>query len=250
MKTKFKSKKTKFKYNKKISLSKIPLTIILIIIFTLFLLIKFNQKMNQNLINISELELKRATSNLINTKITHDILNKDTLNNILIINKNSKGEILYVDFNLDNAYQTLDNITNILMNAIKEMQNGTISLAYFNASLSDKTKGLVLNIPLGSTLNSAYFYNFGPKIPTKINFIENILTNLETKVTNYGFNNALVEVYVDIKLTSDIIAPFKTKTIDLEYKTIISSLMIEGEVPDFYNGVIEKASATYSNNLS
>ena len=68
------------------------------------------------------------------------------------------------------------------------------------------------------------------------------MTNLETKVTNYGLNNALVELFVYIKFENEIISPFKRKKIDMEYDTIIASMMIEGEVPSFYNGVIEKES--------
>jgi len=249
MKYVFKSK-CKHDYNFKI-LSKINfLTFVLIIMFTFFLLISFNKNVSGNLINISSLELNRVINVLITDKINNKILNKDTLKDILIINKNNKDEILYVDFDLDKAYKTLDTVSNILTNSFNNMENGNVSIAYLDKEFSHQTNGMILNIPLGSTLNSLYFYNLGPKIPVRINFVGTVLTNLQTKVTNYGLNNALVEVFVYIEFSCDIIAPFKTESVKLKYDAVIASMMIEGEVPNFYNGSIEKSSNIYSKNIN
>ena len=232
-------------YTKNILSKLILLTIILVSFLTIFLFTKFSKNINNNLNNIITSELNRLTYNIVNNNITKNLLNKDELNDILIINKNANDEILYVDFNLQNAYQLLDNITNNLNKSLKSIEDGSINIAYYDNTLSHKTNSLVLSIPIGSTLNNVYLANLGPKIPVKINFIGNILTNLETKVTNYGLNNALVEVFITLKFDNEILTPFNTKTITLNYNTIISSMMIEGEVPSFYNGVIEKTSSIY-----
>ncbi len=238
--------KSKNKYQKKILSKILFFTIILIIIFTLFLLINFNKKTNKNISNISKTELNNLIYKFLTERINNDILNKESLKNILIINKNKNDEILYVDFNLDNAYKLLDKISQILTNSLKETKNGNIDINYYNQELSTKTNSLILNIPIGNLFNSLYFYNIGPKIPVKINFVGSLLTNLETKITNYGLNNALVEVYVYITINCEIISPFKIEPLNLKYNSIIASLMIEGEVPSFYNGNIEKNSAIYS----
>lgn len=248
MKYVFKSK-CKHDYNFKI-LSKITfLTFVLIIIFTFFLLIKFSKNISNNLINISTLELNRVINVLITDKINNKILNKETLKNILVINKNSKDEILYVDFDLDKAYKTLDTVSNILTTSFRSMENGEVSIAYLDKEFSHNINGMVLNVPLGSTLNNFYFYNLGPKVPVKINFIGTVLTNLETKVTNYGLNNALVEVFVYIEFSCDIVAPFKTESVKLKYDAVIASMMIEGEVPNFYNGSLERSSNVYRKSI-
>ena len=84
--------RSKCKHNYKFKiLSKITfLTFILISLFTFFLLIRFNKNISDNLINISSLELKRVINLLITDKINNNILNKDTLKDLLIINKNNK----------------------------------------------------------------------------------------------------------------------------------------------------------------
>ncbi len=238
--------KSKNKYHKKI-LSKITFfTIILIILFTLFLLINFNQNLNKTAIDISNKELNNLLYSIVTERINNHVLNEETLKDILIINKNKDDEILYVDFNLDNAYKVLDKISNVLTSSLKETKNGNIAIGYYNKELSHTTNSLILNIPIGSLLKSLYFYNLGPKIPIKINFIGSLLTNLETKITNYGLNNALVEVYVYTTINCEILSPFNKNNVSLKYDSVIASLMVEGKVPNFYDGSIEKNSAIYS----
>jgi len=222
-------------------------TIILIIGFTFFLLTKFSKNISDNIINISEAEINKISYSFITDKINHNLLNKETLNNILIITKNSNDEILYVDFNWDVAYQVLDNISNTLTSSFNNLEQGGVNIAYYDKDISHKTNGITLNIPIGSVMKNNYFYNLGPKVPVKVNFIGSVLTNLETKITNYGLNNALVEVFVFIEFHNQIIAPFNTKDLTFKYDAVIASMMIEGKVPSFYNGTISKTSEIYNN---
>lgn len=243
--------KTNFKFkcnsNKLISLGKILfLTIVLIIGFTFFLLVKFSKQISDNTIQIAEAEINKISYSFITDKINHDLLNKETLKNILIITKNKNDEILYVDFNWDIAYQVLDNVSNTITTSFKEIEMGNIDIAYYDKNASHKSNGLVLNIPIGSVSKNIYFYNLGPKVPVKVNFVGTVLTNLETKITNYGLNNALVEVFVFIEFHNQILAPFNTKDMTFKYDAVIASMMIEGKVPSFYNGTISKTSEIYS----
>ncbi len=241
--------KSKINYKNKMGSKIIVGTIILIIILTIFLLSKFNKEMNNSLINISTREIKRVTYSIINERLNRKIMNEDNLEDILVITKDQKGKILMVDFNLDRAYKLLDKISGVLTETLKSTEGGNIDIQYLDYKMSHKTNSLILNIPLGSILKSTYFYNFGPLIPVKINYIGSVLTNLHTKITNYGLNNALVEVFVYVKLNNEVITPFKVHKEDLEYDSLIASMMIEGEVPSFYNGEITKESGIYKTNI-
>ena len=245
MKTKFKNK------NKieKVGIRKIIIfTILLILFFTFFLLNYFNKKINDNLIKISSMEIEKKTKIILTKDINHDIINHNNISDILIIHKNNDDQILYVDFNLDKAYQVLDLVSNILMDSYQKLENGVIKVNYQNNDYH-KTNQIFLFVPIGSALSSTYFYNVGPTIPVGVNFVGTILTNLETKITNYGLNNALVEVYVYIEFHNEIMAPYLTKDITLQYSSLIASMMIEGEVPSFYQGEITKSSSIYSKTI-
>lgn len=240
----------KSKSNQKNKLSIVILfTVLLIILLTIFWLSHFNKAINHNLIKISEIELRKLTYSFITDKINNSVINKETVQDILVINKNEEDKILFVDFNLDKAYKLLDSVSDVLSQAFKATENGELDIAYLDKALSHQANGFVLSIPFGSTLNNTFFYNFGPKLPVKINFVGSLLTNLKTKITNYGLNNALVEVYIYIEISNEIMTPFKTKEVKLEYDAVIASMMIEGEVPNFFNGMLENTTGIYSKRL-
>lgn len=243
MRTVFKSK---YKENKKQKSRILFFTFLLILLFTFLWLYEFSKHIKNQLIEISSLEVNRVMHRVITDEINHNVLNKESLEDILIINKNEDGQILYVDFNLDKAYQVLDSVSNLLTGYISSLENGEVDIAYYNSNISHLTNSISLNIPIGSTLSNHYFYNLGPKIPVKINFIGSVVTNLETKVTNYGLNNALVEVFVYIEFHNQILSPFQMEDIEFKYDAVIASMMIEGEVPSFYNGVLKNETDIYS----
>lgn len=247
MKTVFKSK---HKHLKNINYYKIVLSFLLIFMFTFLFLYQFQHNVSKHLVDISTAEVNRIMHGYITDKINHSILNRDSLNDILIIHKNKNDEILYVDFNLDKAYQVLDTVSNVLTDCIHSIENGEVDIHYYNNELSHKASSILLNIPLGSATKSFYFYELGPKIPVEINFIGSVLTNLETKITNYGLNNALVEVFVYIEFHNQVLSPFQYEDVVLKYDTIIASMMIEGSVPNFYNGSIDKSSEIYSKTIN
>ena len=56
---------------------------------------------------------------------------------------------------------------------------------------------------------------------------------MKTKVTDYGLNNALVELFVYLDFKVQIMSPFDIEEISLEYDAVIASMMIEGSVPNY-----------------
>lgn len=186
----------------------------------------------------------------ITDELNSSIFNEKNLADILIIEKNNQGEILYVDFDLEQAYQVLDRVSLTLTSSFDQLEDGNVSVAYLDSKLSHDLNSMVLSIPIGNSFNNLYFYNFGPKIPVRINFNGAVLTNLKTKVTDYGLNNALVELFVYLDFTVQIMSPFDIEEISLEYDAVIASMMIEGSVPNYYSGVIEKDSSIYRKEIS
>lgn len=224
-------------------------TIILIVLFTIFLLSKFVHHLDKSLVDISTNEITRVTYRFITDELNHNIFNDQNLEDILILEKNDSGEILYVDFNLDQAYQVLDQVSLVLTNSFDELESGNVSVAYLDSELSHELGSMFLSIPIGNSFEHLYFYNLGPRIPVRINFIGSVLTNLKTKVTDYGFNNALVELFVYIEFKTQIMSPFEVEEVTLQYDAVIASMMIEGEVPQFYGGTIEKESSIFTKDI-
>lgn len=177
--------------------------------------------------------------------ITDEVINKESVNNILEVTKNSKGEIVTVNYDLEKTYQILTNISKILKKGINDLEQGKINVLDYDKYLKNGPNGLILNVPFFIASDNIFLNNLGPQIPVLINFNESLLTNIKTKVTNYGFNNALLEIYVTVELQKLIITPLGKKTTPFNYDIIIGALVINGAVPEFYGGSYE----TYSNIL-
>ena len=71
-------------------------------------------------------------------------------------------------------------------------------------------------------------------------------SNVSTKLTNYGINNALVEISINISLEEQILLPFTLKTITVENSVPIVLKIIEGNVPKYYSNGMNGNSPTVS----
>lgn len=215
----------------------IILIIILIFFFTYTLYSIYNKKITPKIIDVAEMKLQKFTESFLSNNIGYDILNDEIIKDILVINKNNDGEILYVDYNLDQAYLVLDIVTKKLDSLINDLENGQVE-NLDDANIENSKYGLIMKIPMFIASDYALMANMGPPIYLKINFTGSILTNIKSKITNYGMNNALVELYVTIKINEELMAPVVNKTLNIEYDVLIASQVINGRIPEYYGGLI------------
>ena len=61
-------------------------------------------------------------------------------------------------------------------------------------------KGIITYIPFGMVTGSSLLYNLGPKIPVKLSLVGDVVTGFSTDVTEYGINNALIKLMIDVKV--------------------------------------------------
>lgn len=211
----------------------------LISIISVFLVHIYGVKTTKYTVILVNEKIDKVLYQFFNELITNDIINKESVNDILEITKNSKGEILTVNYDLERTYKILTDVSNRLTSAINDLENGKIDVSIYDKYLENGKNGLVLNIPLFISNNNIFINNIGPKIPVLVNFNENILTNIKTKVTNYGFNNALLEIYITVEMQKLIITPLKKDEEKFNYDILVAALVVNGSVPNFYGGNIE-----------
>lgn len=230
------------KIRKTYKISKIIFFIVISIFFFTFILYNiYNKKITPKIIDVAENKLQKFTESFLSNNIGYEILNDDIMNDIIVINKNAEGEILYVDYNLDQAYLVLDSVTKELSSLIKDLENGNIKSVNDN-NIESSNKGLIMKLPMFIVSDYPLLANLGANIYFKINFTGSILTNIKSKITNYGMNNALVELYVTIKVNEELISPVTNKTLSIEYDVLIASQVINGRIPEYYGGLITGAS--------
>ena len=71
-------------------------------------------------------------------------------------------------------------------------------------------------------------------------FVSLVNPSIETKVTEYGINNSLVEVSININSSIRMILPLKSEEIEVKVLVPITVKIIQGLVPEYYLGNVVK----------
>jgi len=213
-----------------------------IIICALFLFSTYSKNKKEVVTTLIDEKTNKILYQFFSDLITDDVINLDSVDSILEINKNKKDEIISVNYDLEKTYKILTEVSKILKTGISNLENGKIDVTIYDKYLKNSKKGLILNIPLFLGSSNIFLTNIGPMIPVLVNFNETLLTNIRTKVTNYGFNNALLEVYITVEMNKLIITPIKESNDKFYYDILIGALVVNGSVPEFYGSSYETSS--------
>ncbi len=219
------------------------LWILIVILFGFVCLFKwFDRKASPKIIYVAEQNLSKYVDSVASDfQIFLDSSGK--YEEFLEIIENEKGEITNVDYNMTEIYSLATELTSYLQNSLKkatELQTIPYSNTSFNKNITD---GILLDIPLGIVSNSPFLVNLGPKIPVVIRFMNSVFSNVKTRLTNYGINNAMIEVYLNVTISYEIILPVTKETKEKNYELLIDSKLIQGKVPEWYSKAFESQSA-------
>lgn len=231
--------------------NKIINTIIIIFIFlVLFIIIFINYYSNKSkdvLMAYAESETRKLTILVINKAITKQ-MSDSWANDIFDVVYNNQGEIILIDFNSQNTSKILSTMTSLIELNLRAIEEGKIdmlelpnnSLESYDMDLLEK--GIITYIPFGIATGSSLLYNLGPKIPVKLSLLGDVVTGFSTDVTEYGINNALIKLMIDVKVDTRIILPIISKEITINASIPIAMKVVQGKIPDYYmNGFTSRS---------
>ena len=158
-------------------------------------------------------------------------LNIDSSNYIKLNLVNNS--IMSIDIDNNESNKLLKSVIYDLERVVKDIENGSIN-DYSNLEFMYGDDCLVLMVPLGTAFNNSLLYDIGPKIPVKVSFLENVDAYVDVSVEEYGLNNALVKLFINIKMEQIIEMPIDKDITVMEYKFLIASKLVNGKVPEFY----------------
>lgn len=227
--------------------NKIPIIVLIITLLMYYTLKIINQIMTPILIEQAELEINKFSTIIVNKAMSHIL--EDYINTEEIFNNTltQDGYVQTIDFNPIAVNRILSIATDIVQTNIKKLENGELIIDEMPINNSTKLKkGIIIEIPFGLITRNTFFSNLGPKIPVKLNYIGDVVSNISTKIKQYGINNALVEVSIKLELTAQIILPFMTEKKKMEYDIPVAIKIIQGIVPSYYGNGLVKDSAIYA----
>lgn len=228
-----------------ISKGKLFVFIIIFLFLAIYFSLKYiNLKVNPILLDYAELESRKIASIVINNAVNKNVTENVDVEDLFLITKDANDEIKTIDFNPITVNKLLTKTTNSVQMNLKYIEQGKIELLDLatNALIDynkDKLKrGIIYEIPTGVIFGNSFLANIGPTIPVKFSLVGDIVSYVNTKITNYGINNALIEVNIVLELSEQVILPFVTNKIKIETTIPVALKLIQGSVPEYYmNGV-------------
>lgn len=192
-----------------------------IIIFSLYSK-KLNPKLNDYIDFLVKDEIYKKVIK------SNNFITNEEINDILYIDKNNSNEIVYLDYDIDKTYKLLNK--------------------YIDSLKKDNSKSKILTVPFFIASDNIIISSLGPKIKFKYEIIDNVKGKIKTKVTDFGVNNALVEMYFELEIGYLVVIPMNKKENVLKTEILISSKVINGKVPTFYGKNIFKESGVSTSN--
>lgn len=224
------------KTKKKPIIKKILFTIVIILVLSFNFLSFIGNKITPKVTSLAKVSLNHHIKNVASNFKEYTYNNKD----ILIPTYNNKNEVTSLTYDMKVVYEIAGAFTSNIKSSLKEKNN---NIPFITETNNNK---ILFMIPIGALSNQALFTSMGPKIPVQIYFVDNVFTEIKTKVTDYGINNALIEIYLSINLTYEIVSPFVREQVTLNYNLPIDQKIITGVVPNIIGHTFE-AKTTFFN---
>lgn len=201
-------------------------------------------KVNPVLLDYAQMEARKIASIIINDAVNQKITNDIDIEELFIITRDTNNEVKTIDFNPIIVNQILTETTILVQSNLRYLEQGKVDmLNLMNNALidynQDKLKqGIIYEIPSGVIFGNSFLANIGPKIPVKFSLVGDIVGYINTNVTDYGINNALIEVNIVLELSEQVILPFVSEKITIDTTIPVALKLIQGSVPNYYlNGL-------------
>ncbi len=211
---------------------------ILLIFFTMLIVNYIGYKLTPIVEKIVEKNANKSIHSYLYNMFSVDVLSNEEMMKIVDINMNSEGEVVAVDYRFDIAYKYLSNeMTKVFNNA----RSVNVKMEYY-----DYEKDIFF-VPLGIiNKGNILITDFGFKIPCKVTYFTDMRMFFKTKVSSYGVNNLLVELYLAVNVENTLLSPSSFYEFSNYYEIIVASKVVVGKIPVYYGNSIEKSSAIVS----
>ena len=213
---------------------------VVITIFAFLIIIKVEKNFSKKMMVFCEAEINKLSKNIVIDVVNDIVDNNIYSDNLLDIEKNSLGKIQSIELNTSKANKMLSLVNNNIKKYFKDLENGNprnIDLQnnlLTNGLLENRREGIIFEIPIGVILKSTFLSNIGPKVPVKLVLTGDLESKINSEIVDYGINNALLKVYINIKISEQILLPLSSKIIYVETSIPIITKMIQGEIPNYY----------------
>ncbi|MFJ7935715.1 sporulation protein YunB [Sporosarcina sp. NPDC096371] len=148
-----------------------------------------------------------------------------------------------ISINSDATNRVMGDIHALVANYLKQAETGNLDMLPMQDNLEYDPEAMegqgavVFFVPLAQALKIPLLGNLGPKIPIRFHIIGDVHTDIESTITEFGINSAVVEVNVVVTVNVQIIVPLASRKSEVVQKIPVAMTIIKGTVPPvFSNG--------------
>ena len=229
------------------------ISLLILSFFTALYLTSLSGKgLEQVIVKYATSETERIANVILNdvVNIDDDYFNED----LFEISRDNDGNIELINFDTKVTNRLLKDINDKAMKRLSAIEKGDTT----DIELSDSLKGtrlaflddgVVCDIPIGSLFHNGLIVNLTTSIPIRFSFIGTVSSNIVTDVKEYGFNNALIEVGIEVTIKEKITMPHSTESIPITTKVNLTTQLIQGSVPNYYNGAFSASSQVFATKI-
>lgn len=162
---------------------------------------------------------RRVAVEALNSALTEEVAKQSGDNELVDIERNSKGDFRTLHFNLPL-------ITNIQREA--------------NDNASNKLQGLAhetFRLPFTQFMGGSLFAPISPSLPVKLILMGTVHSSVVPEVKTVGINQSVHILYLEMTAEVNVVAPFISAPISISTKAPLTYIVISGVVPNsFYGG--------------
>ena len=215
-------KKIKLKKQKKHNYNLLILIIILVLISVILVFKYINDKIMPVFLEYAEYQASKIATYVISKAVDEEVSQNLDVEDLFISSKDKDGNIKSIDFNPITINKISNMIKANIFEYLEDLENGNIEKIKNTMLFSSRVnEGIIFEIPTGIIFNNILLSNIGP-------------TDIETKVTDYGINNVVIEVVVKVEVYEQVILPFGAKKVTINTEIPIALKLIQGEIPSYF----------------
>ena len=220
-------------------INNIIIIFICVLILAIYLIKIFYDKAMPLFLEYSSIETDKLISLIVSSKVTEEVSNNIDIDKLFIMSKDSDGNIKSIDFNSKLVNEVLVKSSRVAEQNLKYLESGNIDKLN-GLNLNKYSNGIIYYIPSGIIFKNNIMTNVFPKIPVRLDLIGNIICKLDTKIEEYGINNVLITINIDVVAEVKILLPFTSKNTKISTKIPLVMKLIQGDIPSYYlNGFLD-----------
>lgn len=215
------------------------ITLITLIVSVIFSVWWFGKLIENKMGIYVEEEVEKLSKILIRDILDEKFFHELDVEEIFFIDRNGEGEIELIDFDVSKLNGVLGKVNEEIITYFNNLDSGNVDILYEKSTIFEKYMingrgGLSINIPLGIIFSNPIINSIGPRIPVKLILNGQVESDVVTSIKQYGINNVLLKVDIEIKVREKIVFPFSSRYVNIDLYVPLVIELISGKVPESY----------------